>query len=130
MSPAESAMLARRSDVVIVVGIRLEGEGFDNPANPPGRLPITFPADLAQTPRPKLEGLGTPWGTPTTIRYDEGAEVHPGLEGRLHLPEMPDRSIGLLLTTRLLLAWRTWSGHSGLTGRRRGGGGRADRGAR
>src|SRR5262245_30293836 len=40
-----------------------------------GRLPITFPVDLAQTPRPELPGLGTPWGTPTTIRYDEGAEV-------------------------------------------------------
>src|SRR5688572_1342976 len=43
--------------------------------NPSGRLPITFPADLAQTPRPALPGLGAPWGTPTTIRYDEGAEV-------------------------------------------------------
>jgi beta-glucosidase len=43
--------------------------------NPSGRLPITFPASLAQTPRPELPGLGTPWGTPTTARYDEGAEV-------------------------------------------------------
>ena len=31
MSPAESAATARRSDLVIVFGIRLEGEGFDNP---------------------------------------------------------------------------------------------------
>lgn len=139
MTPAESALLARRSDVVIVFGIRLEGEGFDLPdlslpwgqdavidavasansntivvletgnpvempwrdkvraiveawypgqaggqaiaevltgtVNPSGRLPITFPADLAQTPRPELPGLGTPWGTPTTVHYDEGAEV-------------------------------------------------------
>ena len=30
MNPVESAMLARRWDVVIVFAIRLEGEGFDN----------------------------------------------------------------------------------------------------
>jgi beta-glucosidase len=138
-SPAEAALLARRSDVVIVFGIRIEGEGYDLPdltlpwgqdavidavanaspntivlletgnpvgmpwrdkvkgiveawypgqaggqaiaevltgkVNPSGRLPITFPADLAQTPRPELPGLGTPWGTPTRIEYNEGAEV-------------------------------------------------------
>ncbi len=43
--------------------------------NPSGRLPITFPAGLDQTPRPELPGLGTPWGTATTIDYTEGAEV-------------------------------------------------------
>src|SRR4051794_34648046 len=43
--------------------------------NPSGRLPLTFPADLAQTPRPELPGLGTPWGTPVTIDYHEGAEI-------------------------------------------------------
>jgi beta-glucosidase len=43
--------------------------------NPSGRLSITFPLGLAQTPRPELPGLGTPWGTPTTVRYDEGADV-------------------------------------------------------
>ncbi|MDT3684384.1 MAG: glycoside hydrolase family 3 C-terminal domain-containing protein [Pseudorhodoplanes sp.] len=138
-TPAEAALTARRSDVVIAFGIRVEGEGFDLPdlslpwgqdavidavasanpntivvletgnpvsmpwrdkvkaivqawypgqaggqaiaeilagkVNPSGRLPITFPASLAQTPRPELPGLGTPWGTPTTIRYDEGPEV-------------------------------------------------------
>jgi len=39
--------------------------------NPSGRLP----AGLAQTPRPDLPGLGTPWGTAVTIEYNEGAEI-------------------------------------------------------
>jgi beta-glucosidase len=139
LTPAEAALMAQGADVVIVFGIRVEGEGFDaadlslpwgqdavieavaaanprtvvvletgNPVampwrdgvaailqawypgqaggralaeiltghvNPSGRLPVTFPAALSQTPRPELPGLGAPWGTPTTIHYDEGAEV-------------------------------------------------------
>jgi len=43
--------------------------------NPSARLPITFPVDLAQTPRPQLPDLGAPFGTPTTIHYSEGADV-------------------------------------------------------
>lgn len=138
-TPAEATLTAKRADVVIAFGIRVEGEGFDNAdlslpwgqdavidavadanpntivvletgnpvampwrekvkaivevwypgqagataiaevltgkVNPSGRLPITFPRSLADTPRPELPGLGTPWGTATTIRYDEGAEV-------------------------------------------------------
>jgi beta-glucosidase len=136
---AEAKLLAKRSDIVILFGIRAEGEGFDladlslpwgqdaliseiastNPntivvletgnassmpwrdkvkailqawypgqagstaiaeiltgkVNPSGRLPLTFPESLEQTPRPELSGLGTPWGTPTTIVYNEGADV-------------------------------------------------------
>jgi beta-glucosidase len=136
---AEAALTAKRSDVVIVFGIRVESEGFDNAdlslpwgqdsmidavatanpntivvletgnpssmpwrdkvkaiveawypgqagsqaiaevisgkVNPSGRLPLTFPESLDQTPRPELPGLGTPWGTPVTVRYDEGAEI-------------------------------------------------------
>ena len=138
-TPAEAALLAKRSDVVIAFAVRVEGEGFDsadlslpwgqdavidavadanpntivvletgNPVsmpwrgkvkaiveawfpgqagaraiaevltgevNPSGHLPITFPQSLDQTPRPELPGQGTPWGTPVTIRYDEGADV-------------------------------------------------------
>jgi beta-glucosidase len=43
--------------------------------NPSGRLPITFPADIAQTPRPALPGFGAPLGSPVTVHYDEGADV-------------------------------------------------------
>jgi beta-glucosidase len=139
MSPTESALMARRADVVIVFGIKVDSEGFDDPdlslpwgqdavieavaeanpntivvletgnpvvmpwndkanaiveawypgqaggqaiaevltgsVNPSGRLPLTFPADLSQTPRPELSGMGTPWGTAVTVEYDEGAEV-------------------------------------------------------
>lgn len=138
-TPAEAALTARRADVVIAFGIRVEGEGFDLPdlslpwgqdavidavatanpntvvvletgnpvsmpwrdkvraiieawypgqagaqaiaevlagkVDPSGRTPITWPVSLADTPRPTLPGLGTSWGTPVTIRYDEGAEV-------------------------------------------------------
>jgi beta-glucosidase len=138
-TPAEAAMLARRADVVVAFGVRVEGEAVDladlslpwgqdavieavaavnpntivvletgNPAsmpwrdkvkaivqawypgqaggqaiaeiltgkvNPSGRLPITIPDGLAQTPRPELSAFGASWGSPTTIRYDEGAEV-------------------------------------------------------
>jgi beta-glucosidase len=43
--------------------------------NPSGRLPITFPADIAQTPRPEPPGIEASWGTPITVHYDEGAEI-------------------------------------------------------
>lgn len=56
-------------------GGRAIAEILAGQVNPSGRLPITFPADLSQTPRPELPGIGEPWGTPTTIDYFEGAEV-------------------------------------------------------
>lgn len=43
--------------------------------NPSGKLPITFPESLEQTPRPTIPEIGTPWGTETTITYNEGSNV-------------------------------------------------------
>lgn len=138
-TPAESALLAKRSDVAIVFAVRVEGEAFDLPdlslpwgqdavidavaaanpntvvvletgnpvsmpwrnkvkgivqawfpgqagataiaevltgkVNPSGHTPITWPADLADTPRPTMPILAEKWGTPVTLRFDEGGEV-------------------------------------------------------
>jgi beta-glucosidase len=43
--------------------------------NPSGRLPMTFPVNEQQTPRPQIPGLGEADGTATTIAYTEGANV-------------------------------------------------------
>lgn len=139
ISPAESALMAKRCDIAVVFAFNLLSEGFDsadlslpwgqdavidevasanpntivvletgNPinmpwldkvkavvqawypgqsggkaigeiltgaVNPSGHLPMTFPDGLEQTPRPELEGLGTKWGTPTTVVYNEGSDV-------------------------------------------------------
>lgn len=161
-TPAEAALTAKRSDVVIAFGIRVEGEGFDsadlslpwgqdavidavaaanpntivvletgNPVsmpwrdkvkaiveawfpgqagaqaiaevlagtvNPSGRLPITFPESLEQTPRPELPGLGTPWGTPVTIEYNEGAEIGYRWHAKTGAPPMYPFGHGLTYT--------------------------------
>jgi beta-glucosidase len=56
-------------------GARAIAEIIAGQVNPSGRLPITFPAGLDQTPRPELPGLGAPFGTPSTINYSEGSDV-------------------------------------------------------
>lgn len=56
-------------------GARAIAEILTGRVNPSGRLPITFPVDLDQTPRPRLPGAGEPWGTASTIEYFEGADV-------------------------------------------------------
>jgi beta-glucosidase len=135
-----AALLARRSDVVVLNLIRYEDEGFDHPSmalpwgqdalaaavlaakpgsivvlqtgsavsmpwhakagailqawyqgqagatavaeiiagktNPSGRLPVTWYASVAQTPRPKIAGAEiAPGSADTVAEYKEGAEV-------------------------------------------------------
>jgi len=67
--------------------------------NPSGRLPMSFPQDLDQTPRPELPGLGTPWGTPTTIEYNEGAVVGYRWFGKKQLKPMFAFGYGLSYTS-------------------------------
>jgi beta-glucosidase len=44
--------------------------------SPGGRLPVTFPRDLSQLPRPKLDGQGLAPDAPFDVNYDvEGAAV-------------------------------------------------------
>jgi beta-glucosidase len=43
--------------------------------NPSGRLPITFPVDESQLPRPEVAGLGQPDRTAAVVNYTEGADV-------------------------------------------------------
>lgn len=43
--------------------------------NPSGRLPLSWPVDVSQNPRPVLAGLGEPDGTMVTVDYSEGSDV-------------------------------------------------------
>ena len=43
--------------------------------NPSGRLPLSWPVDESQNPRPVIAGLGEPDGTKVTVDYSEGSDV-------------------------------------------------------
>lgn len=59
-------------------------------ANPSGRLPITFPASIAQTPRPQVAGLGLPDETRISVSYSEGSDVgYRGFARRGQTPLFP-----------------------------------------
>lgn len=42
---------------------------------PGGRLPLTWPMDESQNPRPVIPGLGLPERTPVVVDYSEGSDV-------------------------------------------------------
>ncbi|MCY0854094.1 beta-glucosidase family protein [Cupriavidus sp. D39] len=56
-------------------GAQAIAEMLAGEVNPSGRLPVTFPASLEQTPHPALPGAEVELGTPIQVRYHEGAEV-------------------------------------------------------
>jgi beta-glucosidase len=67
--------------------------------NPSGRLPVTFPRNVEQTPHPKLPGFGTPPGTPTEIRYDEGSDIGYRWFAKTHARPLYAFGYGLSYTT-------------------------------
>ena len=56
-------------------GAQAIAEIISGKVNPSGRLPIAFPKQAADSPRPELPGLGARQWTPTTITYPEGADA-------------------------------------------------------
>ena len=68
-------MRSFRRGIPVSAGGRAIAEILAGRVNPSGRLPITFPVDLDQTPRPQLPEVDPKFGSPTTIHYSEGADV-------------------------------------------------------
>ncbi|MDR2326520.1 MAG: glycoside hydrolase family 3 C-terminal domain-containing protein [Acidovorax sp.] len=56
-------------------GAQAIAEVLTGAVNPSGRLPISFPVNVEQTPHPALPGADVELGTPIKVHYHEGAEV-------------------------------------------------------
>ena len=64
--------------------------------NPSGRLPMTFPRSIEQTPHQRIAGAAVPPGTPASFWYHEGAEV--GYRWFAKMQEHPLFAFGFGLT--------------------------------
>ena len=64
--------------------------------DPSGRLPMTFPRSIDQTPHRRVAGSDVPMGTPTSFWYHEGAEV--GYRWFAKMQEQPLFAFGFGLT--------------------------------
>ncbi|HEV8216741.1 MAG TPA: glycoside hydrolase family 3 C-terminal domain-containing protein [Gemmatimonadaceae bacterium] len=64
--------------------------------SPSGRLPMTFPRSVEQTPHPRVAGGNVPLGAPTSFWYHEGAEV--GYRWFAKMQEQPLFAFGFGLT--------------------------------
>jgi beta-glucosidase len=68
-------------------------------ANPSGHLPVTFPVNEKQNPRPRVAGLGGVDRTPVTVEYQEGSDVGYRWFARQNLKPQFPFGFGLSYTT-------------------------------
>jgi beta-glucosidase len=77
---------------------------------PGGRLPITFPASLAQTPRPRRPGLGAAADAAFKVVYSEGSDVGYRWMAARHLAPLYPFGFGLSFTKFRLSGLRVLPG--------------------
>jgi beta-glucosidase len=66
--------------------------------NPSGHLPMSFPTDESQIPRPRIPGLGLPTGTLIDVDYSEGSKVGYRWLASEHLQPLFPFGLGLSYT--------------------------------
>jgi beta-glucosidase len=78
--------------------------------NPSGHLPISFPVDEGQLPRPSIPGLGLADLTPVDVDYTEGANVGYRWFAAEHLQPLFPFGMGLSYTRFEFAGLRLYSG--------------------